>query len=212
MSDKIDAEDVDDLLIKLIDTYDLDLSLEAFAETETIGDVYDVVWNHLPNGIKQGGKCGTLVAYYRLRRWLVANYPHSVWRPNTRFASVPGFRYDRLEDSLAGWTLPGRQIEPSVWWLAGASALATTFVVWPFDHVFSVLMALCVFGSGVLYLHRVFRKGRCNVATLGAMAQHICVDNLARMKSEGATLSRKTLWRVFEMGLGQALSRDMRVA
>ena len=213
MADTLDSEDVEDLLLRLTDAYDFTLTSKVFSETKTIGDIHDAVWDHLPLALKQGGKCATLVAFYRLKQRLAAAYPDIDWRPNTRFASVPAFRYDRVQDGLRGWSLPGRKIESPVWWLAGAGALASSVLFWPYDHVFSLLLALCVFGFGATILHMlVFRRGRCTAATLGAMARYVSAINLGRMKDEGATLNRKMLWRIFEMHLGQSLTRDMRVA
>ena len=71
----------------------------------------------------------------------------------------------------------------------------------------------CVFGFVATYLHiRVSHKGACNVVTLGSAARHGFVHNLARMKNAGVTLNHKALWRVFEMQLGQPLTREIRVS
>jgi len=204
----VDADDLGRLIARIEKDFGVSFGKDAFEACETVGEVFDFVWERLPEAATSGGKCATQMAFYRLRSELGDRN----LKPDTQLSDIKGFRYIALQRSLErqGWKAPEREAIVSLlsWcpllaWLAAMFAAA-----WAADHrlvgswVCFLPLPIPLFGAYAL--HRwVFTWGRPYAATLGELARHFVLANALRFRAQGATFTRRWLWDCFEGWLSE---------
>lgn len=100
-----------DLLKEVEQTFGIQIADEEAEQCATVGDLYQIICAHSPNWDGQGGTCGSLMVFYRLRRSLSPGDKRSV-TPETPLSSI-GLKPSRLFKELevsTGLRLPAYEL------------------------------------------------------------------------------------------------------
>lgn len=114
MANSLDLEPewgVIDLLEEVEQTFGIQIADEEAERCATVGDLYEVICSHSPDWDGQGGKCGSSMVFYRLRRSFSPGDERSV-TPETPLASI-GLKPSRLFKKLkvgTGLRLPAYEL------------------------------------------------------------------------------------------------------
>ena len=196
----------------------IDFSVKAYENAETLGGLFDGVWNELAPLASGGGRCPTAVSFYQIKPMILHQCPDLALTPSTPLADIPNFEYAKLQAELRrkGWSSPirfpltkaGRMADLSLHYLWPLSALLCVAAICavPMPQPFALLsmiasLAASFFATALLRERCLFRKGLPVANTVGELAQDIARLNLRRLRATGATgLNRAIVWGLFARG------------
>lgn len=187
----------------------LALKLDDTPPVQTLGEVFERVWDKIAPQVTPGGRCPTSTSYYLVRRFIRGSGSHQKLAPSTRLRDIKGFRYATLQNALErhGWTAPVRDMTFETICSALMVATAGTWLTGPSNAFALVFLWFGLLWTTAWASHRwVFRRGmpdRCD--TLGDLARCIARQNLKRLRAEGATgLNRAMVYQMLVQGVGSA--------
>ncbi len=175
-------------------TFDLTLPEDTFSRCKTVGDIFQIVLERLPEVSKSGEGCATAMCFYSLRRVLRQMVPHLDVRPST---PVSAFGRLPMEAFCRRIVVHERLNEPELvmpgWgYVAMICAIALPFlamaVKWP------VLPAFLASGVMVWLCRFIPRRLPAEVKTVGDLVRSVASRNVARLAGKGARLGPKEVW------------------
>lgn len=208
----------EDTVEELETGFGITFPVKAYKDSETLGGLFDGIWNELAFLASAGGRCPTAVSFYQIKRAILSQCPSQVLTPATHLTDIEGFEYAKLQDALRrkGWSSPvrfprtkvGALVDLSLHYLWPLIALllvvgiCSTPMTWPFALLAAITSSTSSFFAIALLRERcLFRKGLPGSDTLGELAQDIARLNLRRLRAEGATgLSRAMVWGMLTRG------------
>lgn len=199
---RVDGDDFVELIRGIEEDFGVRFVDDAFRNSSTVGDTFDVVWAKLPRALTSGGKCPNQMAFYRLRSAI----GDRMVKPDMPLRDIAGLSYADLRQALetGGWAMPPRKAAAATQGLSLLAAIATAAGLWDFVGPWALLMALFVLIIMVQWLHeRVFTIGWPAARTLGDLAHKMAYLNTNRLLLRGASYSRRMLWDRFVTHLGE---------
>ena len=187
---------------------------KACEDSETLGELFDRIWNELASLASAGGRCPTAVSFYQIKRAILNQCPCQALTPATPLTDIAGFEYANLQDALRrrGWRSPvrfprtklGAMVDLSLQYLWPLGAILTVVAIcsrpmtWPFALLAGMVSVTSSFFAIALLRDRcLFRKGLPGSDTVGELARDVARLNLRRLRAEGATgLNRAMVWRM----------------
>lgn len=176
-----------DLLEELEATFGIKIADEEAEQCRTVGDLYEVVCAHLPDWDLQGGRCGSSMVFYRMRRSL-SSQGRGV-TPNTLLADF-GLSPRRLFKTLAERTrlrLPDYEL---TWlgvtggFLLAGGILAAIVVLFTGHRIVSgIIVSIALAGLPLLRME----PGRfpAGMLTVGDLVRRTVPLNAAGLKEAG---------------------------
>ena len=171
---------------------------EEPAGWRTVGDIFQSVAARFGDDPTGAGKCGTAMAFYRLRAALAPLAPGVRLTPETALADLPVRSASRLSKVIkrdGGLRTPALVLS----WLGGIgfllflAGLAMVFVATSVDAV-SWLVPVGLFVTAALVIRfdpwTTFKGCR----TVGDLARRVAVRNFGRFSGAGARSGRDDLW------------------
>ena len=208
----------EDTLEELETGFGIRLPAKAYKGSETLGGLFDGIWNALASLASAGGRCPTSVSFYQIKRAILSQCPDQALTPATRLSDIEGFEYAKLQDALRRkrWSSPvrwprtkaGAMLDLSLhnlWPLCAALSLVAICLT-PLTGPFALLaiivsMASSFFAVALLRERCLFRKGLPGSDTVGELAQDVARLNLRRLRAAGATgLNRAIVWGMLTHG------------
>lgn len=187
-------------------------------DAETLGGLFDGIWNELASLTGAGGRCPTAVSLYQINRLILSQCPYQALTPTTLLTDIKGFEYAKLQDALhrKGWSSPvrlprtkgGAMVDLSLHYLwpliaiLSIAAICLTPMTGPFATLAAIVsMTSSFFAIALLRERCLFRKGLPGSDTIGELAQDVARLNLRRLRTEGATgLNRAIVWGMLTHG------------
>ncbi len=202
--------DEDEVMENLADIRNgLDIKFDDTASVQTLGEVFDMVWDKVASQVTPGGRCPTTTSYFLVRRLIQDRGSNQKLTPSTRLKDIKGFQYSTVQNALQrdGWTAPVRYLTFETLCLALMIATVGTWLAGLSNGFAVVLLWFGLLWVMAWASHRwLFRRGmpdRCK--TLGDLAQCLARQNLKRLRAEGATgLNRAIVYRMLVQGVGSA--------
>jgi len=202
----------EDTLGELETGFGISFATKAFRDAETLGGLFDGIWNELASLASAGGRCPTAVSFYLVKRAILSQCSCQALTPATRLMDIEGFEYTKIQGTLRkkGWSSPvrwprtriGRLVDLSLHYLWPLTAILSVVAIcpmpmtWPFA-ILAVMVSMTgsFFTIALLRERCFFRKGLPGSETVGELAQDVARLNLRRLRAEGATgLSRAIVW------------------
>lgn len=191
----------EDTLEELETGFGISFTPRVYKDSETLGGLFDGIWNELAPFASAGGRCPTTASFHQVKRAILNQCPDQAITPGMRLADIKGFEYAGLQDALRrkGWSTPIRYPRSRTWaiadgfiphiWLlaviAGMAAILPCPLPWFVAVPMSiVIMAAAFFSIALLRERCLFRKGLPVSDTVGELAQDIARRNLRRLRAE----------------------------
>jgi len=208
----------EDTLAELETGFGIPFPAKAYKDAETLGGLFDGIWNELASLASGGGQCPTAVSFYQIKRAILSQCPYQALTPATPLSDIKGFEYAKLQDVLRrkGWSSPvrfpctkaGAMVDLSLHyiWLLSVLLSVLAICVMPMTGLSAVLamilsMMSSFFAIALLRERCLFRKGLPRSKTVGELAQDVARLNLRRLRIEGATgLNRAMVWGMLTHG------------
>jgi hypothetical protein len=194
-----DDEDTVDLRDEVEGAFDIRLTDEEAISCRTAGDLYALVAARFEVGT---GRCGTSMAFYRLRRSLRRLADDAVLTPRTELLPRARVSARRLYRELnEGGSLRLPPLELTWIGLAGAALLLSgwlpTLILADLFGLSSQVKAMLVFlavTAGVVMIRLDPCSLREDCRTLGGLARGAAALNFGKLAHEGAAVRAGELW------------------
>ncbi|WP_298332779.1 hypothetical protein [Asticcacaulis sp.] len=209
----VDSEDLADAVARIEAAANFILPADAFRSDHelTLGEVFDRLWDGLPESEKRGGKCPTLLVFLRIKEWCAAR-GYTV-RPDTLLSDLPGFDYGKFRTDFrrAGW-VTGPHDGGLSFYAGCLAAFIAAYILWP-------VSGLDLFWTLVVFIVSAYAVSQLNITigmpkawTVAQLTRHVAYRNIDRLRREGASLHRKFIWGYFDEHLGAGKGRLRREA
>lgn len=171
---------------------------EELAKVITMADLHDLVIRTLPANATAAGLCASQMAFYRIRRAMMAKWPRASIRPDVELSqfsgSNPGTLFAELRKA-SGLTLPHL---PSGFWgsiagsLVGVSAI---ILIWSIAFQHNLLVVASGAFALVLFLACVAPKRLPgHLKTVGDLARLSGALSYKKLATEGVRADAKMIW------------------
>jgi hypothetical protein len=161
----------------------------------TVGDLFELIVDRLPDGDPEAGRCATAMAFYRLRRAVLTLAPDVTLRPATPLdglSSVPVRSLDRAFRKAEGVRVPD-SCRPARGGPALLLAVALPIgILLSGAPVWAALLALPL--SAALYQLSPLRFPR-QIKTIGDLAERVAAHNVGMLAARGGRLGPAEAWR-----------------
>lgn len=191
-----DGDDVE-VVVQLEGAFSVGISDSEAAACWTVGDLYDLLGRKIADE-RAAVRCGTAMAFYRLRRTLRALGVQGRLEPATPvavLASVPSRVLFRDLRRSTGLHAPDGRLT----WigrigvlLIAAALLMSVLAVAVVPQL--LLWSPLTFATGWLLVRRDPRRMPADCRTLGDLARRLAALNFIRLRDEGARVRDRDLW------------------
>lgn len=194
----VDSEDLADAVARMETAANFQLPADAFDSDHelTLGQVFDRLWDGLPESAKRGGKCPTLLVFLTIKQWCAAQGCDV--RPDTLLRDLQGFDYGKFRSDFrrAGWKTGPH--DGGLSFYAGCLvAVIAASILWPINGL-DLFWALAVFVLSAYAVNQLhITIGMPKAWTVAQLTRHVAYHNIDRLRREGASFPRKFIWGYF---------------
>lgn len=189
-----DLDDVD-LIEDVERAFGVRLPDEELTHCRTVGDLFELVVDRLPNGPLHAERCASAMCFYRLRRVVLTIAPNLELRPSTRIGTLSSVSVRTLYRAIehgAGLRPPAPYL--SAW--GGVSllgAVAAPFSLFCLGATWGTIAASFVIALVCYRLSPV--RLPPTITTFGDLVELITARNIGALASQGARLRPSEAWK-----------------
>lgn len=198
----IDQGDALDLLEEIELTFDTKFADAEVADVETLGEFHRLLVNRVIGPETLAGKCGSQMAFYRIRRALRTDNPMLPISPDTALGPLVGDNPNAYFGRLArqsGLVMPRMNAGTATHFAAlGFLASATLFATALFTQTFNTYWPLTLSMFAGSALSAMLDKGVLpqKLATVGDLARLVSALSHRRLRQLGARTTAEVIWQV----------------